>query len=92
MEDQLSKIQHLRREIDQRHLKTSIVVDGGIDPKTAPLAVKSGATVLVAGSSIYNQSASVAKNVATLRHSIEVAVNAIDASPAERPALHRGLV
>jgi ribulose-phosphate 3-epimerase len=70
MEDQLSKIQHLRREIDQRHLKTSIVVDGGIDPKTVPLAVKSGATVLVAGSSIYNLSASVAKNVAALRNSI----------------------
>jgi len=74
MEDQLSKIQHLRREIDQRHLKTSIVVDGGIDSKTAPLAVKSGATVLVAGSSIYNKSASVAKNVATLRNSLATAV------------------
>jgi len=70
MDDQLSKIQHLRREIDQRHLKTSIVVDGGIDSKTASLAVKSGATVLVAGSSIYNKSASVAKNVATLRNSL----------------------
>jgi ribulose-phosphate 3-epimerase len=77
MEDQLSKIQHLRREIDQRHLKTSIVVDGGIDLKTARLAVKSGATVLVAGSSIYNQSASVAKNVAALRNSI------LAANPAE---------
>jgi ribulose-phosphate 3-epimerase len=77
MEDQLSKIQHLRREVDQRHLKTSIVVDGGIDLKTARLAVKSGATVLVAGSSIYNQSASVAKNVAALRNSI------LAANPAE---------
>ena len=71
MEDQLTKIERLRREIDQRHLKTSIIVDGGIDAKTAPLAVKSGATVLVAGSSIYNQSASVAQNVATLRNSFE---------------------
>lgn len=70
MEDQLSKIQHLRREIDQRHLRTSIVVDGGIDPKTARLAVKSGATVLVAGSCIYNQSGSVAKNVSALRSSV----------------------
>jgi ribulose-phosphate 3-epimerase len=76
MEDQLSKIQHLRREIDQRHLKTSIVVDGGIDLKTARLAVKSGATVLVAGSSIYNQSASVAKNVAALRNSIAATIAA----------------
>lgn len=74
MEDQLSKIQHLRREIDQRHLNTSIVVDGGIDPQTAPLAVKYGATVLVAGSSIYNRSASVAQNVATLRNTIEAAM------------------
>lgn len=77
MEDQLTKIQYLRREIDQRHLKTSIVVDGGIDPKTAPLAVKSGATVLVAGSSIYNQSASVVENVATLRNSIAATVGTI---------------
>jgi ribulose-phosphate 3-epimerase len=77
MEDQLSKIQSLRREIDQRHLKTSIVVDGGIDPKTAPLAVKAGATVLVAGSSIYNQSASVAQNVAMLRNSIAATVATI---------------
>ncbi len=77
MEDQLSKIQRLRREIDQRHLKVSIVVDGGIDPLTAPLAVKSGATVLVAGSSVYNQSASVARNVATLRNSIAATIAAI---------------
>ena len=77
MEDQLNKIQRLRREIDQRHLKALIVVDGGIDPKTAPLTVKSGANVLVAGSSIYNQSASVAQNVATLRNSIAATVAAI---------------
>ena len=74
MEDQLTKIERLRREIDQRHLKTSIVVDGGVDPKTAPRAVKSGATVLVAGSSIYNQSASVAQNVVALRNSVAATV------------------
>ena len=77
MEDQLSKIQSLRRDIDQRHLKASIVVDGGIDPNTAPLAVRSGAAVLVAGSSVYNPSASVAQNVATLRNSIASTVAAI---------------
>jgi ribulose-phosphate 3-epimerase len=76
MEDQISKIHRLRREIDQRHLKAAIVVDGGIDPKTAPLAVKSGATVLVAGSSIYNQTGSVAQNVATLRNSIVASATA----------------
>jgi len=80
MEDQLSKIQRLRREIDQRHLKTSIVVDGGIDPKTAFLAVRSGATVLVAGSSIYNQTGSVAQNVTDLRKSIAEAAAMINPS------------
>ena len=77
MEDQLGKIESLRRMIDQRHLKTSIIVDGGIDAKTAPLAVRSGATTLVAGSSIYNQSASVAQSVATLRNSIAATVAAL---------------
>jgi ribulose-phosphate 3-epimerase len=74
MEDQLGKIERLRGEINQRHLKTSIVVDGGIDPKTAPRVVKSGATVLVAGSSVYNESGSVAQNVAALRNSIATSV------------------
>ena len=77
MEDQLSKIQRLRQEIDQRHLKASIVVDGGIDVNTAPLAVKSGATDLVTGSSVYNQSAPLAQNVLTLRNSIAATVAAI---------------
>jgi ribulose-phosphate 3-epimerase len=70
MEDQLVKVEQLRRELDQRHLKATIMVDGGIDLRTAPMAVKSGAMVLVAGSSIYNQSNSVAQNVAALRKSI----------------------
>lgn len=70
MNDQLGKIEHLRREIDERHLSSSIIVDGGIDSSTAPLAVKAGATGLVAGSSIYNRSGTVAQNVALLRRSI----------------------
>src|SRR5438093_8472699 len=67
IEDQLGKIARLRKEIDQRHLKTSIVVDGGIDMKTAPLDVKSGDTVLVAGSSVYNHSSPTDHNVMSLR-------------------------
>jgi len=80
MEDQLIKIQRLRREIEQRHSKASIIVDGGVDPKTAPLAVRSGATVLVAGSSIYNQMSTVAQNVAELRKSIAEAAATVNPS------------
>jgi ribulose-phosphate 3-epimerase len=66
---QLDKINRLRRILVSRKLSARIAVDGGIDEKTAPLVVKNGATILVAGSSIYNGNASVKKNFRTLRDS-----------------------
>jgi ribulose-phosphate 3-epimerase len=72
IQGQLGKIRRLRQMLDERGLHTPIAVDGGIDPSTAPLVVKAGGTVLVAGSSIYNESASVADNVAALRNSIRL--------------------
>lgn len=67
---QLDKIHRIREMLDKRGLKLPIAVDGGVDTTTAPLIVTAGATVLVAGSSIYNEEASVARNVAALRESI----------------------
>jgi ribulose-phosphate 3-epimerase len=67
---QLDKIRRLRRMLDERGMDIRIGVDGGINPTTAPLAVNAGTTVLVAGSSIYNEKASVAENVAVLRASV----------------------
>ena len=67
---QLAKIRRLRQMLDERMLDIPIAVDGGIDPTTAPLAVEAGASVLVAGSSIYNTKASVAENIAALRASV----------------------
>jgi ribulose-phosphate 3-epimerase len=67
---QVDKIRRLRQMLDDRGLQIPIAVDGGIDPRTAPLVVEAGATVLVAGSSIYNNKASVADNVAALRASV----------------------
>jgi ribulose-phosphate 3-epimerase len=67
---QLDKIRRLRCMLDERGLDICIGVDGGINPATAPLVVSAGATVLVAGSSIYNDEASVAENVAVLRASV----------------------
>ena len=68
---QVDKIRHLREMLDDRGLEIPIAVDGGIDPTTAPLVVEAGASVLVAGSSIYNGRASVAENIAALRASVE---------------------
>jgi len=57
--------------LDTRGLDIPIAVDGGINLKTAPLVVSAGATVLVSGSTIYNNSAPVTKNVAALRASVK---------------------
>jgi ribulose-phosphate 3-epimerase len=70
LHSQLDKIRRLRQRLDERELDVPIAVDGGISPTTAPLVVSAGATVLVCGSSITNDRASVAENVAALRASI----------------------
>lgn len=67
---QVEKIRGLQQMLDERGQDIPIAVDGGIDSTTAPLVARAGATVLVAGSSIYNSKASVAENVAALRASV----------------------
>jgi ribulose-phosphate 3-epimerase len=68
---QLDKIRRIREMLGASGRSTPVAVDGGIHVTTAPLVVAAGATVLVAGSSIYNDSGSVADNFAALRASIE---------------------
>jgi ribulose-phosphate 3-epimerase len=70
LQSQVEKIRRLRNMLEERGLDTPIAVDGGIDPTTAPLVVDAGATILVAGSSVYNRHASVADNIAALRASV----------------------
>ncbi len=67
---QLDKIRRLRRMLDERGSLIPIAVDGGVDIVTAPLVANAGATVLVAGSSVYNSSGTVAENVNALLKSI----------------------
>ena len=51
--ESVAKIAELRSMIDARNLLTEIEVDGGINPETARLCIDAGATVLVAGSAVY---------------------------------------
>ena len=53
MMDQLPKINIVRGMLDAQAPGCELEVDGGIDAVTAPLAVKAGANVLVAGSAIF---------------------------------------
>ncbi len=68
----LDKIDRLRSMLAERGLsKVLIAVDGGIHMQTAGAVVKAGATVLVAGSAIFNDEATVPENLRQLWSAIE---------------------
>jgi ribulose-phosphate 3-epimerase len=48
-----------------------IEVDGGIDAKTAPLAVSAGATVLVAGNSVFGFKQGIAAGIKAIRQALD---------------------
>ncbi len=62
-----AKIAKLRQMLALIDSKAEIEVDGGVNLETIAEVVEAGATVLVAGSAIFNDRASVAENVAQLR-------------------------
>jgi ribulose-phosphate 3-epimerase len=65
------KIARLRKMLDERDLDhVDLQVDGGIEPENAAEIVAAGATVLIAGSAIFNTKGSVAHNIAALREAI----------------------
>ena len=53
MADMMPKVEAVRRYIDAMNPECELEVDGGVDPKTAPICIHSGANVLVAGSAVY---------------------------------------
>ena len=66
-----SRITRLRHMLDAQGLtQVDIAVDGGIKSENIAQVVAAGANIVVVGSGIYNQSASIAENVAALRRAI----------------------
>lgn len=51
---QLDKVSRLRQMIQNGGFSCEIEVDGGVNPKTAPLCREAGANVLVAGSAVFS--------------------------------------
>lgn len=49
------KIRKARQLVNKQHLDVDISVDCGINTQTAPLVVKAGANILIAGRAIYGQ-------------------------------------
>jgi ribulose-phosphate 3-epimerase len=66
------KIARLRKMLTNRGLEhVDIEVDGGIKPENAGDIVTAGASVLVVGSGIFNDQASVAENISALRKAVQ---------------------
>ena len=68
--EMLSKITRLHELIDQQELHCDIEVDGGVHETIVPLVVQAGASLLVAGSAVYNEQESVTEAIARLRNAI----------------------
>ncbi len=62
-----AKIERLRKMLDDTGSEAELEVDGGINTETIGDVVRAGATVLVAGSAIFNDRASIAANIQQLR-------------------------
>jgi ribulose-phosphate 3-epimerase len=67
-----ARIARLRAMLNERELdQVEVEVDGGISPANAAEIVAAGASVLVVGSCIFNQEASVTENLRALRRAIQ---------------------
>lgn len=69
MADMMPKLDTLRKAIDESGKDIILSVDGGVDPVTAPVAVKAGARLLVAGSSVFK--GDIGSNIKALEKAIE---------------------
>jgi ribulose-phosphate 3-epimerase len=67
----LPKIERLRAMIARRGATCDLEVDGGIHAETAPLVVRAGANVLVAGSAVYGDPEGVAAGIRRLRQAVD---------------------
>ncbi|MFZ5809270.1 MAG: ribulose-phosphate 3-epimerase [Chloroflexota bacterium] len=69
------KIARLKEMLYQRHLDgVEIEVDGGISTATVKDVVQAGATLLVAGSAVFNTKASISDNIKALEKAIQQAM------------------
>jgi len=64
------KVRRLRSLLDERGLAADIEVDGGVKADNVASCAEAGARVLVAGSAVFNQKASVADNMRALREAL----------------------
>ena len=68
MNETLDKVKILRKEIDEKKLKTQIEIDGGINFETSKMAIEAGVDILVSGTTIFKENGgNLKKNIRLLR-------------------------
>ena len=67
MPEVLEKVKFFRSKIKNENLNIDIEIDGGIDFKTAPLAIEAGANILVSGTTIFKGENNISENIKNLR-------------------------
>jgi len=72
IETTTSKLRRVRRLQEEFNPTCDLQVDGGINEKNVNDVVRSGANLIVVGSSVYNDQASPAENLAKLRQAIAI--------------------
>jgi ribulose-phosphate 3-epimerase len=73
IDEMRGKIGRARALIDARRPACELEVDGGIDAKTAPLAVEAGARVLVAGTAVFAHAGGPAAGVRAIAEAVRAA-------------------
>lgn len=73
IENSYRKLQRTRDLLDTHNPSCELEVDGGVGMNNIRRVVDAGANVLVVGSAIYNEKASVAENMSRLRAALEAA-------------------
>ncbi len=71
--ERMRQVQHWR---EARRLNFRIEVDGGVNTENIHACISAGADILVAGSSVFNNQASVAENITELKKQMFGSVNA----------------
>ena len=71
IETMVDKIARLRKTLDERGLDAELEVDGGIKATNARLSAAAGASVLVAGSAVYDAGTPVADAIVAIRAAAE---------------------
>ncbi len=73
IDEMRGKIGRARALLDARSPACELEVDGGIDVKTAPLAVEAGARVLVAGTAVFGHAGGPAEGVRAIANAVRTA-------------------